>query len=82
MARHISMIVMLAVAAFLGLSYMMSSRVRTASVPQVFTPPPSGGKAEPVAAALSESKMAGIDLSSTFITGGAIAPKLENATIK
>lgn len=82
MARHISMIVMLAVAAFLGLSFMMSSRVRTNSVPQVFTPPPSSGKAEPAAAALSESKMAGIDLSSTFISGGAIAPKLENATIK
>ncbi|KAK8055676.1 FAD-linked sulfhydryl oxidase ERV2 [Apiospora rasikravindrae] len=81
MARHISMIVMLAVAAFLGLSFMMSSRVRTDSVPQVFTPPPNGGKAAP-AAAVSDSKMAGIDLSSSFISGGAIAPKLENATIK
>ncbi|KAK7970111.1 FAD-linked sulfhydryl oxidase ERV2 [Apiospora sp. TS-2023a] len=82
MARHISMIVMLAVAAFLGLSFMMSSRVRTTSVPQVFTPPPSGGKAEPAAAVVSDPKMAGIDLSSSFISGGAIAPKLENATIK
>lgn len=99
MARHLSIIVILAVAAFLSLSFLMSFGDKHDQVPQTFTAP--GGSyssesksseygaplpAKPAQAVQDESsqqsKLAGLAITDDILKGGAIAPKLENATIK
>jgi hypothetical protein len=87
MARHLSIIVILAIVAFLSLSFMMSFGGRTDTVPQTFPNAPVGGSSEVKAdaaapVAVTESKMSGLDFSSNLLTGDVIAPKLENATAK
>ncbi|KAH6659544.1 ERV/ALR sulfhydryl oxidase domain-containing protein [Truncatella angustata] len=94
MARHLSVIVILAVATFLGISFLMSFGGRTDTVPQVFTSEgsyggniPSEAKApgkaiEPVLEGSTESKLAGLDITSELLTGDVVMPKLENATAK
>ncbi|KAI0137043.1 FAD-linked sulfhydryl oxidase ALR [Xylariales sp. AK1849] len=89
MARHLSVIVILAITAFLGLSLLMSFGDRTDKIPQALNVPAgsSGSKAElvnvePVMEGTTERKLAGLEIASDLMTGDAIAPKLENATLK
>lgn len=98
MARHLSVIVILAVATFLGITFLMSFGGRTDTNPQVFNTPvdsysaniPSDAKApakaadllEPIVGDTSESKLAGLEITNELLMGDAIAPKLENATAK
>ena len=89
MARHVSVIAILAITALLFFS-LRSFGDRTGVAPQVFhapaaaAPKAEGAQAAPPIAgdAGGAAKMAGIDTSSSFLTGSAIAPKLENATAK
>ncbi|OTA97848.1 hypothetical protein M434DRAFT_391469 [Hypoxylon sp. CO27-5] len=110
MARHLSVIVILAIAGFVVLSFMTSFGGRTEQIRKVLPitdaadlPPISEATApkvnieteintKPEAKAKEEvnvkentestSKLDFPSLSSNILTGGAIAPKLENATIK
>ncbi|KAI1412518.1 ERV/ALR sulfhydryl oxidase domain-containing protein [Hypoxylon sp. FL1857] len=110
MARHLSVIVILAIAGFLVMSFMTSFGDRTEQISKVLPvadtagrPPASGPAgpevksepkidAKPEAKAKEESGVKGntelpatsdfSSLSNNILTGGAIAPKLENATIK
>ncbi|KAI1465854.1 ERV/ALR sulfhydryl oxidase domain-containing protein [Daldinia caldariorum] len=115
MARHLSVVVILAVAAFLVLSFMTSFGDKTEQIRQVVpavglaerplgasgtiapdtkggskietkvdTVPDTKGKVKEDAKknAVSDSKSDFPSLSSGFLSGDAIAPKLENATIK
>ncbi|KAI0104089.1 ERV/ALR sulfhydryl oxidase domain-containing protein [Hypoxylon sp. NC0597] len=110
MARHLSVIVILAIAGFVILSFMTSFGGRTEQIRKVLPvadagdrPPTSeatvpkvnietGINTEPEAKAKedvnvkentgSTAKLDFPSLSSNILTGGAIAPKLENATIK
>ncbi|KAI1773884.1 ERV/ALR sulfhydryl oxidase domain-containing protein [Hypoxylon cercidicola] len=105
MARHLSVVVILAVAAFVVLSFMTSFGGRTEQiqqmlpvagvperppVPEAPVPPPNAkpevtpeSKPDVVKTdAKSETQSGFASLSSDLLTGGAIAPKLENATIK
>ena len=72
MARHLSALVILAVAAFLTISYLMSPFGAT---PRPFTGGTVGGAAGGVKADLS-------GISDDLLHGGSIAPELENATAK
>lgn len=79
MARHISLMVIMAIAAFLGISFMMSFGGSSSSAPSTL---------------LDESKYLATDnsvdssvadlgsVSNDLLTGDVIAPKLENATLK
>lgn len=99
MARHLSVVVILAVATFLGFSFLMSFGGRADTTPQVFTAPAGAGysgnvpseakvpatplePADSVLEGSTESKLAGLEITSALLTGDAIAPKLENATAK
>ncbi|KAI4592044.1 hypothetical protein KJ359_011993 [Pestalotiopsis sp. 9143b] len=111
MARHLSVIIMMAVALFLGVSFFTSFGRGPADTAVFSTPadrfndnlPPSDVKApakpvevaepvgrpaepekpvKPVLEGTTESKLAGLEITSDLLTGGAIAPKLENATLK
>lgn len=95
MARHLSVIVILAVATFLGISFLMSFGGRADPSPNVFQAPvdsysggvPNEAKApikpvEPMLEGSTESKLAGLEITSELLTGDVIAPKLENATAK
>jgi hypothetical protein len=97
MARHLSVIVILAIAAFLSLTFLMSFGDRHDQVPQTFNAPGAGSHLadskssgsgaslpiEPVHESVKdESKVAGLAITDDILKGGAIAPKLENATIK
>ncbi|KAH8675585.1 Erv1/Alr family protein [Xylariales sp. PMI_506] len=79
MARHLSVIVILAITGFLCLTFFTSFGRREDLVPS-FAPPATSQEDAPIGE--TGPKMAGIDTSADFITGGAIAPKLENATLK
>lgn len=84
MARHVSVVAILAITALLFFS-LRSFGDRTGVAPQVFNAPKAEGAqvvAPPGGEAGGGAKMAGIDTSSSFLTGSAIAPKLENATAK
>ncbi|KXJ85955.1 Erv1/Alr family protein, partial [Microdochium bolleyi] len=76
MARHVSLMVIMAVACFLGLSFMMSFGGSATSMihHQPASPPASQGKAA------DTLDVAGI--SPDLLKGAVIAPKLENATLK
>ncbi|KAI1641617.1 ERV/ALR sulfhydryl oxidase domain-containing protein [Daldinia loculata] len=111
MARHLSVVVILAVAVFLVLSFMTSFGGKTEQIRQVLpaaglTKQPLGAsdaitadtkahqkidtapdmkadvKADAKANVISDPKSDFPSLSSGILSGGAIAPKLENATIK
>lgn len=89
MARHVSVVAILAITALLFLS-LRSFGDKTGVATQVFNAPAAAApKADSAQVAPppggdigGEAKMAGIDTSSSFLTGSAIAPKLENATAK
>lgn len=105
MARHLSVVVILAIAAFVVLSFMTSFGGRTEQIQQML--PVAGVSERPQVApeapapvpdlkpevtldskldikpdGKSETQSGFASLSSDLLTGGAIAPKLENATIK
>ncbi|KAL7628530.1 hypothetical protein AAE478_000045 [Parahypoxylon ruwenzoriense] len=110
MARHISVVVILAVAAFVVLSFITSFGGRTDQIRQVLPVtgvPERPVNPEPIAPVIkpeiktdaktdvktdvktgvkpdvkAEAKPDFASISSDLLTGGAIAPKLENATIK
>ena len=74
MARHLSALVLLVVAAFLTISYLMS--------PFGSTPRPMMGAAVGNAHAPGAIKAELSGISDDLLHGGSIAPKLENATAK
>ncbi|KAI1401786.1 ERV/ALR sulfhydryl oxidase domain-containing protein [Hypoxylon fuscum] len=100
MARHLSIVVILAIATFVVLSFMSSFGDRTEKVRQVLPvtsesklPPPvvpettEATEAKPdlkseIPDVKSEAKSDFGSLPSDILAGGAIAPKLENATLK
>ncbi|KAI1074566.1 ERV/ALR sulfhydryl oxidase domain-containing protein [Whalleya microplaca] len=94
MARHISVIVILAIAAFVVLSFTtsfghMTSKPVQAKPVKAVSEQQQPQQPPPVSSELKEPKVAPdtkSDLLSSIpndiLTGGAIAPKLENATIK
>ncbi|XXG93762.1 hypothetical protein Hte_000011 [Hypoxylon texense] len=107
MARHLSVVVILAIAAFVVLSFMTSFGGRTEQIQQMLPvagvserPPVAPEAQAPVPVpdlkpeatldsipeikpdGKSETQSGFASLSSDLLTGGAIAPKLENATIK
>jgi FAD-linked sulfhydryl oxidase len=77
MARHPSVIVMLAVAAFLTLSYFMSIGRTGDDTHHVLTTPES----QSVSSATGAQLELGV-IPNELLTGDVIAPKLENATAK
>ncbi|ETS88221.1 hypothetical protein PFICI_02049 [Pestalotiopsis fici W106-1] len=111
MARQLSVIVMMAIALFLCISFFTSfgrapaetavfsqpaDRFNDNLPPSDVKPPvkpveavePASRPAEPVKPVKpvlegsTESKLAGLEITSDLLTGAAIAPKLENATLK
>ncbi|ORY66586.1 Erv1/Alr family protein [Pseudomassariella vexata] len=80
MARHLSVIVILAITAFLSLSFLMNFGSRTDQVPQQWTAPVDTSSQQGKSSA--PDLMAGLEITSELLTGDVIAPKLENATAK
>lgn len=82
--QHLTLMVVLAVVAFLSLTWLMSGSPTDANPP--FTPasPPlekSGDDVKP-AAKVDSTEKGDFGLPGSILTGGAIAPKLANATAK
>lgn len=84
MARHISLIIIVAIVVLFILSFTSSFKKRWDDVPQTWYPPPvkGEGKAERPKDETAYSKVSGLEIPSSLLTGGVIAPKLENATVK
>lgn len=84
--QHLTLIVVLAVVAFLSLTWLMSGSPVDVNPPFSPASPPlekSGDDAKPVAKVDSKPTEKGdFGVPPSILTGGAIAPKLENATAK
>jgi len=83
MARHISLVVIMAVACFLGLTFMMSmGGSSTSMIPHPGLSQHNEAHAAPGTAAAAQDVLDVHGLSADLLKGDVIAPKLENATAK
>lgn len=82
MARHVSLMVIMAVACFLGLSFMMSFGGSATSIIHHQPPPPPVPPAPPAPQGKAADTLDVSAISSDLLTGTAVAPKFENATLK
>lgn len=74
--QHLTLFVLLAFTALLGMTYLMSADDRAGSLNPNIRPD------TPPQKSTSQSSVDGLDLPSSVLSGGSIAPKLGNATAK